>query len=147
MISIVWLVALWSADRMDTALFDRYIEVITAKSSGSKYQAVALSLMQIEAKRYTARQADSIALLYASLLVQDIPKLSKVEICTTLSEMKGLDSSIEGIGRFAKQFRIEAAARPQTNRLRTNELRRVMTDVEIVNDLLTALETRKAQRK
>jgi len=130
-------------DKMDNDLIASYAKAVSARTPGEKYEIMAHALIQIRQKGYSAKRADAIGLLYASLLVQDMPKATKLRICERLTDMEGLNSSIDGIMLFAEKFRVEAKASPQVNKLRVDRFHQILKDSELVDAFIGSLQARK----
>ena len=143
MIFVIISILTCTADMMHRDLVASYAKAVVAPTPTQKYEIMSRALTQLERRMYSAKRADAIGLLYASLLVQDIPKATKLRICHCLSQMSGLDSSIDGILLFAQEFRAEADSLPQVNRLRVNRFNRTLKDAELVDDLIRSLQTQK----
>jgi hypothetical protein len=138
-----WLLICKIEVQPDSYLIEAYAKAVASKSQAEKFQILSLALERIRRGQYSRRCADSIGLLYASLLIQDMPKSINLSVCDRLSEMEGLKSSVDGIISFAKMFRTEAVSRPRVNRMRMDRLHRILEDVEVVDSLIRTLKRTK----
>ncbi|MBO0699001.1 MAG: hypothetical protein J2P46_11450 [Zavarzinella sp.] len=152
MLATVLALVSWAGDRADAAVIDSWLKAAASSSQTVKYEALLSGLWAIDQKQYSLKRADAIGLLYGSLLVGDVPTLTKSHICRTLATMNGLDASVDVLLRLAEQFKAAAAARKQRDRALLKVgygpgllfQRREEDDERLADELIAALWTRKS---
>lgn len=107
-IAISLILMSWAGDRADGAVLGNWIKAAATDNQNAKYEALTYGLFAIDRKQYTRKRADLLGFLYGGLLEQNVPTHVKHQICTALTKMDGLDSSVDALLRFAGTYRAAA---------------------------------------
>lgn len=156
MLAFILALVSWSFDQADAKIIDYYVKAVASDSQTEKYVALSHGLMAIDARCYSRARVDTIALLYGSMLIQNVPSLTKTHIIRTLTKMDGLDSSIDVLLRMAGMLKATAVAKKQAEQtvfkagsrfLEFPTGRLLSDDEKLADDLIASLWNKKSGGK